>query len=81
MEVSTKENEELGWAKVRLSRELEKLKDELKDLHGNLDAAETDRTSALDEMKLVRQHLLRSKEAEVSYLLRRYYVRIPIWGF
>ena len=60
-----KEKDELAWAKERLNRELEKLKAELSAVRCHLSTAESERASAMGEVRAVQQLLIQAKETEV----------------
>ena len=65
MSDTKKENHDLAWAKERLNRELDKLKEELSDAREHLSTAEMDRLRATEEIKRMQQVLVRTKEEGV----------------
>ncbi len=60
-----KDNSELVWAKERLNREMEKLREELGDVQTHLNSAESEREVALEEVKSLQHLLFQNKEADV----------------
>ncbi len=60
-----KTNEELAWAKEKLNREMERVKEDLEEVKTDLVTTESDRDSALEELKTIQQLLYISKETEV----------------